>query len=390
MSLPPDTPQGVADALGYLQHHLQELTERQHASENNINTTLAALTVQLQQLTQLVANPSLPAVPNTPPPPIPSPPVSPSPAPSVQRTCPKLSCPPDFNGEHHNGRAFFNSCSLYIRLAPEQFRDEQERILWALTFFKGERAAKWSENVFRQEADTGIFPIQTWGEFERQFQLHFFPVNAEADTINTLEGTSYHQGNWMVDDYLDSFQALVSDAGYTDPRTLVVKFRRGLWLGIQNQIATMPYGRPADTDPDAWYTAARRIDQARLTNEAFQSVSHSAPSALLKTISARPPPLSIVRLPPALPLPVAPKPLPPTPSMGVPMDVDATWKTRSLPPQGCYRCGDVNHVVRDCPYRMDVRQLTMEQWKELIEDLLALKDAVLIQESGPPEEKDFA
>jgi len=84
MSLPLDTPQGVADALGYLQHHLQELTERQHASENNINTILAALTVQLQQLTQLVANPSLPAVPNTPPPPIPSPPMSPSPAPTVR------------------------------------------------------------------------------------------------------------------------------------------------------------------------------------------------------------------------------------------------------------------------------------------------------------------
>jgi len=84
MSLPPDTPQGVANALGYLQHHLQELTERQHVSENNINTTLAALTVQLQQLMQLVANPSLPAAPNTPPPPVPSPPTSPSPAPTAR------------------------------------------------------------------------------------------------------------------------------------------------------------------------------------------------------------------------------------------------------------------------------------------------------------------
>jgi len=64
----------------------------------------------------------------------------------------------------------------------------------------------------------------------------------------------------MVDDYLDNFQTLVSDAGYTDPQTLVVKFRRGLKLGIQNQIAIMPYGRPADTDPNAWYRAARRID----------------------------------------------------------------------------------------------------------------------------------
>jgi len=31
----------------------------------------------------------------------------------------------------------------------------------------------------------------------------------------------------------------------------------------------------------------------------------------------------------------------------------------------------------------------MEQWEELIEDLLALKNAVLIEESCPPEEEDF-
>jgi len=180
MSLPPDTPQGVADTLGYLQHHLHELTERQNVSESNINSTLAALTAQL---TQLVATPPPPAIPNTPPPSVPSPPVSPPPAPPVRRTRPKLFCPLDFNGERHNGRAFLNSCSLYIRLAPEQFHDKQERILWALTFFKGGRAAKWSENVFCQEADTSVFPIQTWGDFEQQFRLHFFSANAEANAV---------------------------------------------------------------------------------------------------------------------------------------------------------------------------------------------------------------
>jgi len=40
---------------------------------------------------------------------------------------------------------------------------------------------------------------------------------------------------------------------------------------------------------------------------------------------------------------------------------------------------------------MDVRQLTAEQQEELIEDLLALKDVVPIEESCPPkEEEDFA
>jgi len=256
MLLPSDTPQGIADALGYLQHYLQELTERQHVSENNINTTLAALTMQLQQLTQLVTNPTLPVVLNTPPPPVPSSPMSPSPTLMARRTCPKLSSPLDFSRERYNGCAFLNSCSLYIHLAPEQFCNEQEKILWALMFFKGGRAAKWSKNVFHQKTDTGVFPMQTWGDFEQQFQVHFFSVNAEADAINTLEGTSYYQEGRMVDDYLDSFQTLVSNTGYTDPQILVVKFQRELKLGIQNQIATMLYRRPTDTDPDAWYRAA--------------------------------------------------------------------------------------------------------------------------------------
>jgi len=39
---------------------------------------------------------------------------------------------------------------------------------------------------------------------------------------------------------------------------------------------------------------------------------------------------------------------------------------------------------------MNIHQLTMEQWEELIEDLLALKDAALMEESCPLEEKDFA
>jgi len=40
---------------------------------------------------------------------------------------------------------------------------------------------------------------------------------------------------------------------------------------------------------------------------------------------------------------------------------------------------------------MDVCQLTAEQQEELIEDLLALKDVVPIEESCPPEEEeDFA
>ena len=79
----------------------------------------------------------------------------------------------------------------------------------------------------------------------------------------------YYQGNRTVDDYLDSFLILALDTGYTDLQTLVVKFRHGLKLNVQSQIATMLFGRPADTDLEAWYVAAQRINQVRLANEAF-------------------------------------------------------------------------------------------------------------------------
>jgi len=103
MSLSVDTPLAIADALGYLQHYLQELTEHQNALEHVINNTLADLTAQIQQLTQLITGPTptltvaLPLIttslpPVNPPSPVPS-------APTKQRTRPKLPSPPDFSGE---------------------------------------------------------------------------------------------------------------------------------------------------------------------------------------------------------------------------------------------------------------------------------------------------
>jgi len=71
------------------------------------------------------------------------------------------------------------------------------------------------------------------------------------------------------------------------------------------------------------------------------------------------------------------------------MDVDAVQKTRPLPPQGCYCCGKTNHLVKDCPHRLDVQRLTTEQREELIEDLMALKDAVEEEKVCSALEEDF-
>ena len=71
------------------------------------------------------------------------------------------------------------------------------------------------------------------------------------------------------------------------------------------------------------------------------------------------------------------------------MDIDAVQKSRSLPPWECYQCGETNHLVRDCSHRLDVWKLTVEQQEELIEDLMALKDAIEEEEVGLSPEENF-
>jgi len=45
--------------------------------------------------------------------------------------------------------------------------------------------------------------------------------------------------------------------------------------------------------------------------------------------------------------------------------------------------------MKDCPHCLDVWRLTVEQQEELIEDLMALKDAVAEEEVGFSPEEDF-
>ena len=122
----------IADALGYLQHYLQELTEHQNTLEHVINNTLAGLTAQIQQLTQLMTT-SAPAPTVAPPPLTTSPsPVNPPSSvlstPTKQQMRPKLPSPLDFSSKQSSGRAFLNSCTLYLCLVLEQFTCDEEKI----------------------------------------------------------------------------------------------------------------------------------------------------------------------------------------------------------------------------------------------------------------------
>ena len=124
-------------------------------------------------------------------------------------------------------------------------------------------ANHWAMCEFEHETKTGHLGFIDWLDFEEEFRKDFLLLDAEATAINTLETSTYFQGKHSVNDYLDMFKDLIEDSGYTDPKTIVIKFCRGLDHQISATLAGMATGRPSDTDLNAWFHLTVQMNQNR-------------------------------------------------------------------------------------------------------------------------------
>ena len=183
---------------------------------------------------------------------------------------------------------------------------------------KSGRAQKWTTRVFwweQRPENSDQTKFLDWEDFSTTFKTEFMPAHSDALAINCLESTAYYQKSRPLDEYIDEFQDLVANSGYSDPKTIVVKFRRGLSAWIQNTVTTMASGRPSDASPDAWYATAQVVDQNRATNEAFTSTYQASPA------STRPTPALSSQPGASIARPVYAH-LHPSPGNPVPMDLD--------------------------------------------------------------------
>ena len=119
-------------------------------------------------------------------------------------------------------------------------------------------AGCWATWEFEQEAASkdGKLHFIDWVDFEDKFQKDFMPINLEAMAVNVLEMSAYFQGKQTMDNYLDQFQDLMYDSGYTNLKIIGVKFCRGLNWGISAASAGIAPRQPSDIDPEAWFDLA--------------------------------------------------------------------------------------------------------------------------------------
>jgi hypothetical protein len=316
----------------------------------------------------------------------PPPPVSPSfVTTTLQASHPsrvKPGIPSHFDGDRAQGRAFLTSCELYISLTQLDFIDDQVRIHWALSYFKGGCAASFAERILHQELRSGKMCFASWREFTEEFVVTFCPENEATMALMRLESDRYFQAKRNIEAYIDEFKDLVNLSSYTDPIAIVLKFRRGLTLMTLDRIAESGMDRPSDMDFDGWFKAARRLDLNRLANEAFHLASRRPPthSTPTPTTYSAPPcaPFSFIRShPPAAVTPAAMHAPSHTLPPGIPMDVDRTRAFKPLA-QTCYRCGQTGHISKECDRRHDVRHMTLDEEDKFIQRIMANRDAAVV------------
>jgi hypothetical protein len=64
-----------------------------------------------------------------------------------------------------------------------------------------------------------------WTDFTSEFMSTFCPGNEAMSTLMRLESDHYFQSQRNVEAYIDEFKDVVNISGYTNPITIVLKFR---------------------------------------------------------------------------------------------------------------------------------------------------------------------
>jgi hypothetical protein len=113
----------------------------------------------------------------------------------------KPTTPNDFLGDRTKGRAFLNSCELYINLVPHQFVDDHTKIMWAFLFMKSDCATRFVDRQMQNYQTVGSLPYSTWSDFVQEFIDEFCPKNETLMAHTDLETSRYYQGTKTVDDF---------------------------------------------------------------------------------------------------------------------------------------------------------------------------------------------
>ncbi|GLB45958.1 hypothetical protein LshimejAT787_4300050 [Lyophyllum shimeji] len=169
--------------------------------------------------------------------------------------------PPDsFDGEREKGRAFINSCDLYMSLTPDAFSDEQTRINWVLSYMKGGRAARFAACTLRYpNSHDGVPRFGTYAEFRAQFIAEFCPRDEKRKAATTFETSTTTRAPTPSTSTSTSSRTSGRKPIPWTARSWCSAFRHGLDPRIEAKVTNMVDGRPSDERVQEWIDVARLV-----------------------------------------------------------------------------------------------------------------------------------
>ena len=177
-----------------------------------------------------------------------------------------------------------------------------------------------------------------------------------------LKGTEYFQGRRSASDYCDSFTKLVREAGMTDRRTVVSKFRRGLHREVDEAISK-DIGLVLD-DPSLWYRKAKDYELVVKFNKAYHEAHTPNPRGTYPLHA----PVNYTALAP-------PSGTPPTTAKSTLNPEPAKTEgphTKFSSQLNCWNCGEEGHPTWQCTKPKDEMKTKVRVTDMPEEDVLAL------------------
>jgi hypothetical protein len=116
-------------------------------------------------------------------------------------------------------------------------------------------ATDFTEELIAYEVEKRELHFESWCDFHQWFEENFSLLDKATVVVNHLELIAYFQNKCELDDYINEFDELLRRSGYQDDKLGIVKFRWGLNLKIQDQIACgdeLPANLTQGTKPASW------------------------------------------------------------------------------------------------------------------------------------------
>ena len=264
----------------------------------------------------------------------------------------KIAPPDVFDGTLAKTDTFLSQLSLYFTGRRREFQDDQDKIIFTLSYMKGGTAGPWAAEIVRQyQASPDQPAYEDWESFLKDLQAAF----GDPDPASTarFRMDQLKQGNHSVEEYVASFKELISKTKYNDAAH-VEKFERGLNSALVDKIYNLP---EMPTTLAGWITWATKLDRQWRQREARKKASSSSPTPRsFKSIS-----------PPVKTSQVSKEP------EVVPMEIDSG--KRRLGPLICYKCRKSGHIARNCQSSVDISAMDYEAIKALVMEDLRNEDS---------------